>query len=123
MDFGRESGNDTLAEQLIYDYRQARLDPADRALCDYAVKLTLVPGQVTEQDIDDLRGHGFDDAAITIAVQGISYFNYINRVADGLGVDDEAGWTLSREQWHQRRGRDYGPNQGTGGPLGEQAVP
>jgi uncharacterized peroxidase-related enzyme len=92
---------------LLYDYRQADFDTADRALCDYAVKLTLAPGDVTEDDIETLRGHGFDDTAITIAVQVISYFNYINRVADGLGVDDEAGFTPSREQWHQRRGRDY----------------
>ena len=69
--------------------------------------MTLAPGSVTEHDIDTLRGHGFDDTAITIAVQVISYFNYINRVADGLGVDDEQGWTPTREQWHQRRGRDF----------------
>jgi len=92
---------------LLYDYRQARLDAADRALCDYAVKLTVAPGTVTEKDVDNLRGHGFDDAAITIAVQVIGYFNYINRVADALGVDDEQGWTPTREQWHQHRGRDY----------------
>ena len=80
--------------------------------------MTLAPGSVTERDIETLRSHGFDDAAITIAVQVIGYFNYINRVADGLGVDDEQGWSPSREQWQQRRGRDYGPTQGTGGPLG-----
>jgi len=96
---------------LIDDYRRAELSPADRALCDYAVKLTLAPGAMTERDVDDLRGHGFDDAAITIAVQVIGYFNYINRVADGLGVDDEPWMKPSREQWDRRRGRDY---------LGEQ---
>ncbi len=69
--------------------------------------MTLTPGNVTERDIETLRSHGFDDSAITIAVQVISYFNYINRVADGLGVDDESSWSPSREQWHQRRGRDY----------------
>ena len=69
--------------------------------------MTLAPGSVTERDIETLRSHGFDDAAITIAVQVISYFNYINRVADGLGVDDEPGWSPSRDQWYQRRGRDY----------------
>ncbi len=69
--------------------------------------MTLTPGNVTERDIETLRSHGFDDSAITIAVQVISYFNYINRVGDALGVDDEQGWTPTREQWHQRRGRDY----------------
>ena len=44
---------------------------------------------MTAQDVDDLRGHGFDDAAITIAVQVIGYFNYINRVAEGLGAPVE----------------------------------
>ncbi len=92
---------------MIYDYRQAPLSPADRALCDYAVKLTLAPGRMTAQDVDDLRGHGFDDAAITIAVQVIGYFNYINRVADGLGVDDEPGMKPSKEEWDRRRGRSY----------------
>ncbi len=92
---------------MLYDYRQAQLEVADRALCDYAVKLTLAPGRVTEQDIHDLRSHGFDDSAITIAVQVISYFNYINRVADGLGVDDEPGWSPSRDQWYQCRGSNY----------------
>ena len=107
MDFGRESGNDALAEQLIFDYREADLDPADRALCDYAVKLTLAPGDMDAVDVERLRGHGFDDAQITIATQVISYFNYINRVADGLGVDDEASMTLPRGEWHARRGREY----------------
>ncbi len=82
-------------------------------MCDYAAKLTLAPGSVTEGDIETLRGHGFDDTAITIAVQVISYFNYINRVADGLGVDDEPWMKLPREEWDRRRGRDY---------LGEQRV-
>jgi len=92
---------------LIYDYRRAELSPADRALCDYATRLTLAPGKVTGQDVNGLRGHGFDDAAITVAVQVISYFNYINRIADGLGVDDEPWMTPSRGEWDRRRARDY----------------
>ena len=62
---------------------------ADRALCDYAVKLTRRQHEVTPQDLDQLRAHGFDDVAIHDAVQVIGYFNYITRVADGLGVDPE----------------------------------
>ena len=46
-----------------------------------------------------LRDHGFDDEQITIATQVISYFNYINRIADGLGVDLEDWMTMSYEQW------------------------
>ena len=40
-------------------------------------------------DVDALRGHGFDDRAIHDAVQVIGYFNYITRVADGLGIEPE----------------------------------
>jgi uncharacterized peroxidase-related enzyme len=71
------------------DYRTADLSPADRALCDYAAKLTGTPAACTEDDVQTLRGHGFSDRAIHDAVQVIAYFNYINRIADGLGVDLE----------------------------------
>lgn len=42
-----------------------------------------------QRDVDELRGHGFDDRAIHDATQIIGYFNYITRVADGLGVEPE----------------------------------
>lgn len=81
------------------DYRLAELAPADRALCDFAVKLTLTPGLMTQHDVAWLRGFGFDDDAITIAVQVIGYFNYINRVADGLGVDPEPDMPPDADTW------------------------
>lgn len=61
----------------------------DRALCDHAIKLTRVPGEVCEEDIQRLRDAGLDDRAISDATQTIAYFNYINRIADGLGVDPD----------------------------------
>ena len=69
-------------------------------MCDYAVKLTLAPGDIVEQDIQQLRDAGLDDQQITVAVQVISYFNYINRVADGLDVELE-DWMQkeSKEDW------------------------
>ncbi len=97
-----------MAGQLVLDYRTADLDEADRALCDYAVKLTLRPDAVGAPDVQRLRGHGLSDEAITIAVQVIGYFNYINRVADALGVDAETWMSPSPEEWERRRGRDYG---------------
>jgi len=42
--------------------------------------------------VEALRGHGLDDAAIHDAIQVIAYFNYINRVADAVGVEDEPEW-------------------------------
>ena len=59
------------------------------ALCTFAVRLTRDPWARTPADLAVLREHGFDDDAIHDATQVIAYFNYINRIADGLGVDDE----------------------------------
>ncbi|MGB7338893.1 MAG: hypothetical protein WBC91_08385 [Phototrophicaceae bacterium] len=61
----------------------------DIALCEYAEKLTLKPTEMSEADIDALRLVGLSDRAIHDATQVISYFNYINRIADGLGVIPE----------------------------------
>jgi uncharacterized peroxidase-related enzyme len=63
-----------------------------RALCDFAVKLTDRPVSVGREDIDALRAIGWDDAAIHDAIQVISYFNYINRVAEAVGIEDEPEW-------------------------------
>ena len=73
------------------DWTKAPLGPADRALLAFAVKLTAAPATMSEDDVAALRAHGFDDRAVSDAVQIVSYFNYINRVADGLGVDLEDG--------------------------------
>ena len=62
---------------------------ADRALVDYAVKLTREPWAMTRDDADSLRARGFSDEAIVDAAEAASFFNYINRVADALGVDPE----------------------------------
>jgi uncharacterized peroxidase-related enzyme len=65
-----------------------------RALCDFAVKLTLEPVAVDRADVDALRAHGWGDAAIHDAIQVIAYFNYINRVAEGVGVESEPEWEV-----------------------------
>ena len=72
------------------DWRKADLSPANRALCAFAEKLTQRPQDSTAEDIDQLRQHGFDDRSIHDAVQIISFFNYINRVAEALGVEPES---------------------------------
>ena len=55
-------------------------------MLDYVAKLTLSPAQVAPQDLERLRQVGFDDRAILQIALIASWFNYINRVADGLGV-------------------------------------
>ena len=71
------------------DWRGAALAPADRALCEFAAKLTHEQHGMTQDDVAGLRSHGFDDRAVHDAVQVVAYFNYITRVADGLGVEPE----------------------------------
>jgi uncharacterized peroxidase-related enzyme len=78
-----------LVEAIKTDWTSAALPDADRALLGFAVALTKNPGAMTRHDVEALRAAGFDDRAISDAVQVVSYFNYINRVADGLGVDLE----------------------------------
>lgn len=60
-----------------------------RALLQFAERLTLAPREHDERAIAALREEGLDDRAIHDTVQVVSYFNYINRIADGLGVDLE----------------------------------
>lgn len=88
-DFRSETKDDELVRAIMADYTKARLSPADRALCDYAMKLTRTPAEINQLDIDTLRSQGLSDRAINDAVQVIAFFNYINRVGDGLGVDLE----------------------------------
>ena len=74
---------------MIEDFRQAPLTAADRAMLDYADKLTRSPNAVGQADVDALRAHGFDDDAINDIVQVTALFNYYDRLADGLGIDPE----------------------------------
>ena len=62
-------------------------------MLDYAVRLTRTPREVTEADVVGLREVGFDDTAILDICQVVSYYNYVNRLADGLGVELEDSWT------------------------------
>ena len=59
------------------------------AMCNYAKKLTETPNKVNENDIQTLRDLNLTDKDISQIVQIIGYFNYINRVADGLGLEPE----------------------------------
>lgn len=74
------------------DYTRAELTPADRAMLDFAVKLTRAPSAMTAADVAILRDHGFDDVAIHDVVQVAALFNYYTRLADGLGIDPEPEW-------------------------------
>jgi uncharacterized peroxidase-related enzyme len=75
-----------LAAELRRDYTKAKLNDQDRAMLDYTAKITRHAWKVTPEDLDRLRAVGFDDRAILQINLIASWFNYINRVADGLGV-------------------------------------
>lgn len=87
----RAEVDQALADRVRLDWRSAGLDGATTALLEYAEKLTRSPASLCAADVDRLRDAGWDDRAIHDAVQVVGYFNYINRVADGLGVDPEPG--------------------------------
>lgn len=80
-------------EAVKTDYREADLSAADRAMLDFATKLTREPWRMTEADVENLRAHGFDDVAVHDVVQVTALFNYYTRLADGLGVEPEPDWT------------------------------
>ncbi len=88
-DLRAEIQDDAKALAIQENYRQVDFDPPTRALLDFAVKLTLSPKQMRAADVEALRELVFADQDILDAVQIIAYFNYINRVLDGLGAEPE----------------------------------
>jgi uncharacterized peroxidase-related enzyme len=76
----------TLVEALQRDYRTAAISEQDRTMLDYVVKLTKDATKVSRDDHAKLRAVGFDDRGILQITLIASWFNYINRVADALGV-------------------------------------
>ena len=73
-------------EALEADYRTAPITEQERVMLDYVVKLTRDATQCSRADHDALRAVGFDDRGILQITLIASWFNYINRVADALGV-------------------------------------
>ena len=78
--------DDELVRALEGDYREAPITKAERVMLDYVVQLTKDATRIGPQDHERLRGAGFDDRAILQITLIASWFNYINRVADALGV-------------------------------------
>lgn len=73
----------------MVDWRAAPLDARWRELAEYAEKLSLAPHVLAEIDLAPLRAVGLSDSAIHDAIQVIAYFNYVNRVAEGVHVELE----------------------------------
>ncbi|QOR65069.1 peroxidase [Cytobacillus suaedae] len=75
-----------LVRGLKEDYLQVKLDEKTKAILDYAVKLTIKPHSVKDEDVQKLKNEGCSDLEILDVCQITSYFNYVNRMAEGLGV-------------------------------------
>jgi uncharacterized peroxidase-related enzyme len=80
---------DDLAHAVAKDYRDANIAARDRVLLDAAVALTCEPSERKQEDIERMREYGFDDAAILKATEITAYYNFVNRVANGIGVTIE----------------------------------
>ncbi len=72
---------------------------ADRAMLDYAAKLTQRPWEMRREDVEALRAQGFDDRAILDIAQVTAYYAYVNRIADGLGVALEDYWAQGKADY------------------------
>lgn len=85
----------TLDEELVKalqdDYKSAPVSEQDRVMLDYVVQLTKDATRITPQHHARMRAVGFDDRGILQITLIASWFNYINRVADALGVGRDAG--------------------------------
>jgi uncharacterized peroxidase-related enzyme len=81
-----ESSDDPLVEGIKEDYTKLDLPAAERAMLDYAVKLTVSPSTVSEADVQSLRTHGFGDRDILDIVYVICLYNFNDRMADATGI-------------------------------------
>jgi len=94
-DLRAEVADTELCDAVIADWRHAPLERISKrapALCAHAEKLTREPRSVTNTDIELLRQAGCDDAAIFDLTGVVGLFNLYNRIASGLGIDDEPDW-------------------------------
>ncbi len=78
--------DDDRLQAVIDDYREADLTPRQRTMLDYAVLLTRRPSAVTEDHVHQLRDVGLSDRDVLDVNLITSYFNFVNRIAEGLGV-------------------------------------
>ena len=79
-------------KQFVKDYKTSPISDQDKNMLSYAVKLSLEPWNVKEDDLQELRDSGFSNAGILDIVHVSGYYAYVNRLADGLGVELEAFW-------------------------------
>jgi len=93
-----EGGNAELVEAIKERrWEEVGLSPRDRALCAIADKLSGTPTRMVEEDWQPLRDLGFDDEACLEVAHVVGVFNYLTRLADGLGLQLDAGTQRAAE--------------------------
>lgn len=80
------TGDPELVAQVRVDPTTAELAPRERAIVAYVQRMTRAPGELRAADVDTLRAVGLDERGVLQVVTIAGFFNYVNRVADALGV-------------------------------------
>ncbi len=80
------ANDDHLMSDIVQGIAKANISKEEKVMLDYAQKLTRESYRITEKDIKELRNAGFSERDIFDINQVAAYFNYVNRIADGLGV-------------------------------------
>jgi uncharacterized peroxidase-related enzyme len=80
------NGDYDLVMEIARDFRSARLDAKDKAMLEYAERITLIPSEVSEADVQRLKQTGWNEVEILDIAAVTSYRNFITRIADALGV-------------------------------------
>lgn len=83
------TNDDAFASEVMRDPENASVPSRSHVLIVFAIKLTRTPSAVTQDDLTPLRGVGLGDRGIHDLVSIIAYFNFVNRMAEGLGVSME----------------------------------
>ena len=82
----RITGDQAFSDSILRDYRSAGLPAKERVLLDYVWKLSKVPGEMTEADMNGVRAAGWTDPQIVATVHVTGFFAYMNRVAEAFGL-------------------------------------
>ncbi len=75
-----------LADGLQTNYRRVALEPRERAMLDFAVKITHASDRLSEEDIEALRGAGWEDEDILHMIEVAAMFNFTGRLANAMGL-------------------------------------
>jgi len=95
----QHSDDPELASHVMHDFSQADLDPQTKGMLEYAAKLTKNPTSMEKSDVEGLRQLGLTDEQILSVVLITCNFNFMTRLADGLGVEVDDGRQEAAERW------------------------